>query len=144
MDIELIRKVAGIVSEMNLGKLEVEEGTLRICIENRAARAAPAAQAPLEHAVLASPPAREDAGIDFNEIHTIVSPMVGLFYAAASPEGEPFVKIGDRVKKGDTLCIVEAMKLMNEIAADMDGEIVDICAKNGDVVEYGQTLFKIF
>ena len=73
----------------------------------------------------------------------VKSPMVGVFYSAPSPESDPFVHIGNTVKKGDVLCILEAMKLMNEIQAEQDGEIVDICAKNGDVVEFGQVLFKI-
>ena len=69
--------------------------------------------------------------------------MVGTFYAAPQPGAPAFVKVGDEVAAGETLCIVEAMKLMNEITAECDGEIVDVCAANGDVVEFGQTLFKI-
>ena len=74
---------------------------------------------------------------------TITSPMVGTFYAKASPSASPFVKVGDRVKKGDVLCIIEAMKLMNEIESDLDGEIVEICCKEEDLIEYGTVLFKI-
>ena len=74
---------------------------------------------------------------------TITSPMVGTFYAKASPSATPFVKVGDRVKKGDVLCIIEAMKLMNEIESDVDGEIVEICCKEEDLIEYGTVLFKI-
>ena len=70
--------------------------------------------------------------------------MVGIFYAAPSPDAEPFVKVGQKVKKGDTLCIIEAMKLMNDVVAEEDGEIVEICADNGSLVEFGQVLFKIF
>ena len=70
--------------------------------------------------------------------------MVGIFYAAPSPDAEPFVKVGSKVKKGDTLCIIEAMKLMNDVVAETDGEIVEICADNGSLVEFGQILFKIF
>ena len=73
----------------------------------------------------------------------VKSPMVGTFYASSSPDKEPFVKIGDRVHKGQVLCIVEAMKLMNEIESEFDGEIAEICVKNEDVVEYGTPLFKI-
>lgn len=73
----------------------------------------------------------------------IKSPMVGVFYSAASPEADPFVRIGDTVKKGDILCILEAMKSMNEIQAERDGKIIDICANNGDVVEFGQILFQL-
>ena len=73
----------------------------------------------------------------------IKSPMVGTFYASSSPTAESFVKVGDKIKKGQVVCIVEAMKLMNEIESEFDGEIVEICVKNEDMVEYGTPLFKI-
>lgn len=73
----------------------------------------------------------------------IPSPMVGVFYAASSPDAEPYVKVGSKVHKGDVLCLIEAMKLMNEVTAEKDGEIVSICAENGQVVEYGQALFMV-
>lgn len=73
----------------------------------------------------------------------IKSPMIGVFYSASSPDAEPFVKVGSVVSVGDTVCIIEAMKLMNEVQSDTTGEIVEVCVSNGDVVEYGQTLFKV-
>lgn len=73
----------------------------------------------------------------------IKSPMVGTFYASPAPDKEAFVKVGDKVKKGQVVCIVEAMKLMNEIESEFDGEIVEVCVNDGDVVEYGMSLFKI-
>ena len=73
----------------------------------------------------------------------IKSPMVGTFYASSSPDKDPYVKVGDKISKGQVVCIVEAMKLMNEIESEFDGEIVEICVKNEDVVEYGTPLFKI-
>lgn len=73
----------------------------------------------------------------------IKSPMVGTFYSKSSPKAESFVKVGDIVKKGDVLCIVEAMKLMNEVESEFDGEVVEICCKDDEMVEYGQTLIKI-
>lgn len=73
----------------------------------------------------------------------IKSPMVGTFYSKSSPTAEPFVKVGDKVKKGQTLCIIEAMKLMNEIEAECDGEIVEVCAQDDSMVEFGESLFKI-
>ena len=73
----------------------------------------------------------------------IKSPMVGTFYASSSPTAEAFVKVGDKIKKGRVVCIVEAMKLMNEIESEFDGEVVEICVKNEDMVEYGTPLFKI-
>ena len=77
------------------------------------------------------------------EYKIVKSPMVGTFFESSSPNEEPFVKVGDKVHKGQVLCIVEAMKLMNEIESEYDGEIVEICAKNDDMVEYGMPLFKI-
>lgn len=78
-----------------------------------------------------------------DNIKTIKSPMVGTFYASPSPDKEDFVKVGDIVKKGQVVCIIEAMKLMNEIESEFNGRIVEICVKNEDVVEYGTPLFKI-
>ena len=73
----------------------------------------------------------------------VKSPMVGTFYSKSSPDAKPYVQVGSKVKKGDILCIVEAMKLMNEIESEFDGEIVEVCVKNEDVVDYGKPLFKI-
>lgn len=73
----------------------------------------------------------------------VKSPMVGTFYSKSSPTAEPYVKVGSKVKKGDILCIVEAMKLMNEIESEFDGEIVEVCVNDGDMVDYGKPLFKI-
>jgi acetyl-CoA carboxylase biotin carboxyl carrier protein len=97
-----------------------------------AVAAPPAAVAPVEAAAPAVP-----------EGHAVKSPMVGTFYRCASPGAKPFVEIGDTVAQGDTLCIVEAMKLMNEIEADVGGTIKSILAENGQAVEYGQPLFVI-
>ncbi len=73
----------------------------------------------------------------------VLSPTVGVFYAAPSPESQPFVEVGSKVQKGDTLCIIEAMKLMNEIPSEVDGTVVEVCVGNGQVVEYNQPLFRI-
>lgn len=75
--------------------------------------------------------------------HIVKSPMVGTFYSKPSPKAEPYVKVGDKVKKGDVVCIVEAMKLMNEIESEFDGEVVEICVKDEEMVEYGRPLIKI-
>ncbi len=88
-------------------------------------------------------PALAAAPSDHSSLHRIVSPMVGTFYYAATPESAPFVKIGDRVKEKTVVCIVEAMKLMNDIVADISGEIVEILVDNGQLVEYGQPLFLV-
>ncbi len=84
-----------------------------------------------------------DIAVDDSHHKKLVSPMVGTFYAQASPDKPPFVKVGDRVKKGQTICIIEAMKLMNEIESEHDGEVVKILTKNEDMVEFGQPLFLI-
>lgn len=155
MNIKQIKALAQILAQNDLSALEINEGETRIRLERTAAQ--PAAQA---GAVLVAPPMPaaaaqpmqeapasapvDDPGVDFNDVFEAKSPLVGVFYAAPSPGAEPFVRVGSRVKKGDVLCIVEAMKLMNEIQAERDGEIVDICAHDGDVVEFGQTLFKLY
>ena len=77
------------------------------------------------------------------EYKEIKSPMVGTFYSKPSPDKEAFIKVGDKVKKGQVVCIIEAMKLMNEIEAEFDGEVVEVCLNDGDSVEYGKTLFKL-
>jgi len=145
MNIKQIRELALIVKQNELTSLEVMEGELQI----RIGRDAPvymeavsaAATAPSVASPAAPPP---DPGVDFNDVHEVKSPMVGVFYTAPAPDADPFVQVGQAVKKGDVLCIIEAMKLMNEITADRDGTIVDLCVHNGDVVEYGQALFTLF
>lgn len=92
-------------------------------------------------------PNKEEASVDLevsnDNIHVIKAPIMGTYYEASSPESSTFVKVGDKVSKGDTLCIIEAMKLMNEINSDVDGEVVDILVSNEDLVEYNQAIFKI-
>lgn len=102
--------------------------------------AAPAA--PAVPAAPAAPVAQAEAA-PAAEGKEIKSPMVGVFYSAASPDSDPYVQVGQAVKKGDTLCIIEAMKLMNEINAEESGVITEICVKNGDLVQFGQPLFRI-
>lgn len=151
MNIKQIRELAQILSQNELNSLEIVEGDTRIRLEKGGAQTtASAVQQASRQAETAQPiqtaPAEKterDAGVDFNRLTEVKSPLVGVYYAAPSPEAEPYVKIGSTVKKGDILCIVEAMKLMNEIVAEQDGTVVDVCAHNGDVVEYGQTLFKL-
>ena len=102
----------------------------------------PAQQAAVENQPQIQNEAPVGSTIDFNHITEVKSPMVGVFYAAPSPDAQPFVQVGSKVKKGDVLCIIEAMKLMNEITAEQDGTIVEICAQNGQAVEYGTPLFR--
>ena len=90
---------------------------------------------------------KEEASVDLevsnDNIHVIKAPIMGTYYEASGPESSTFVKVGDKVSKGDTLCIIEDMKLMNEINSDVDGEVVDILVSNEDLVEYNQAIFKI-
>ena len=127
-----IRKYAMLMQELGLTGLEVKENVGVVRLE-RAGAAAPAASAAAAEPVAAQSPA-PPAGL------LIRSPMVGVFYAAPTEDSEPFIKEGDHVKKGDTLCVIEAMKLMNEIPAEQDGVITGILAKNGQTVEYGTPL----
>ena len=130
-----IRKYAMLMQELGLTGLEVKENVGVVRLE-RAGAAAPAASAAVAEPVAAQSPA-PSAGL------LIRSPMVGVFYAAPTEDSEPFIKEGDHVKKGDTLCVIEAMKLMNEIPAEQDGVITGILVKNGQTVEYGTPLFQI-
>lgn len=148
MDTKTIRELAEILKDANLTALELEEGETRIRLERSPAPVMSAA--PVQETV--SVPAPQvvsvevnagDPGMDFNDISVVNSPMVGVFYAAPAPDQPPYVSVGKHVKKGDVLCIVEAMKLMNEILAEEDGQIIDICVSDGDIVEFGQTLFKL-
>lgn len=147
MEMKQIRALAQILEQADLSVLDISEGDLKIHMERQHAASVlsnPVFSSPLSSpasSVPASPVAENT--VDYNNMKEVKSPMVGVFYAAPSPDKEPFVSIGSKVKKGDVLCIIEAMKLMNEITAEMDGEIIDICAENGQIVEYGQTIFKI-
>ena len=152
MDKKVIREYIKLFKESGLAKLEIEEKTgensFSIRLENAGA-AAPFPLPPVQFVQNAEPDDGEGKADlssvkDYNKYRDVKSPMVGIFYAAPAPDAEPFVKVGSKVKKGDTLCIIEAMKLMNDVVAEEDGEIVEICAENGSLVEFGQVLFKIF
>ena len=143
MNIRQIRELAQIVRENGLSALEVSENESRIRIECDQKEVVVQEMAAAPASPQSAVPEEKQTNVDFNRAREIKSPMVGVFYAASAPEASPFVEIGSRVKKGDVVCIIEAMKLMNEITAEFDGEVVDICVRNGDVVEYGQPLFKL-
>ena len=151
MNVRQIRELAQILRQNGLSAIEISEGEFRVKLESAAAGTVmmPVASVtmpePVQIAAQPEPAEKtQDVGVDFNDIIEVKSPLVGVYYASPAPDAEPFVKVGDKVKKGDVLCIVEAMKLMNEITATHDGEIVDICISNGAVVEFGQTLFKLY
>lgn len=152
MDLRKLKTLIDLVSESNVSELEITEaeGKVRIVKGGGAVVYAPAAPAapvaPPVAAAVAVPaavvaeapaPAPEPVG------HTVKSPMVGTFYRAASPGAKPFVEVGSQVKEGETICIIEAMKILNEIESDKTGTITRILGENGQAVEYGQPLFII-
>jgi acetyl-CoA carboxylase biotin carboxyl carrier protein len=146
MDLRKLKTLIDLVETSGIAELEIQEGEERVRITRASAYApqpvmfqAPA-QLPAAVAV-ASPPAAEVPSAPVEEGHTVKSPMVGTFYRAASPGAPAFVEVGDSIAQGDTLCIVEAMKLMNEIEADAAGTIKAILVENGQPVEFGQPLF---
>ncbi|MBW7573005.1 acetyl-CoA carboxylase biotin carboxyl carrier protein [Caproiciproducens faecalis] len=142
LDIQQIKELAHTMRENGLTLVEITgDGTsLRLergSVPAEAALSVPAAVQAPEKQEAAPAPAKECGGVE------VKSPIVGVFYAAASLDSEPYVQVGSRVKKGDTLCIIEAMKLLNEITAECDGEVTEVCAASGQVVEYAQVLFRI-
>ena len=141
MDIEQIKRLVQLFEGSGLTALEVGEGETKIRME-RQTPCRPASPSSPEIAGSAKREEAADCGGPSGYLE-VKAPMVGVFHAAPSPDAEPYVRRGDRVKQGDVLCVVEAMKLLNEIVAEADGEIADICAKDGQVVEFSQTLFKL-
>ncbi len=150
MDLRKLKKLIDLVQDSGIAELEITEGEERVRI-TRSVAAAPIQYAPptiyAQAAVPAAPevtdgPAPTPAAAQ-PEGHIVKSPMVGTFYRAPAPGAKPFVEVGQRVASGDTLCIIEAMKLMNEIEADQDGVIRAILVEDGQPVEYGEPLFII-
>lgn len=149
MNHEELKALLKLLEESGFHEIEYSEGDMKLRVVKSPPHPATPPYAPPPAPPAAAPvatPAGEEIGVslDFNAINEITTPVAGVFYAAPAPDALPFVKVGDRVKKGDTLCIVEAMKTMNEIQSEFDGEIVDCCVENGQFVEYNQVLFKIF
>jgi len=161
IDIEFIEKLVRLVDETGIDHIEIERGGTRMRVSktpvsvvsggsiavaptasppSAAAATAPSGGSPPAGASAASPPAVGSSG---KALLDITSPMVGTFYRAPSPDVPSFVDVGARIAKGDPLCIIEAMKLMNELEADIEGTIAEICVSNGEPVEYGQLLFRV-
>lgn len=156
MDIRKVKKLIELLEESGIAEIEITEGeeSVRISrnpsggvVQYAVAPPPGAAASPAPAAAPANAGTRPEAGAPASEEeipgHKVVSPMVGTYYEAPAPGAEPFVKLGSEVKPGDTLCIIEAMKMMNQIEADKAGRIVAIKVANGEPVEYGQTLFII-
>ena len=155
MDLRKLKTLIDLVSESNVSELEITEAEGKVRIVKSGGNvvqqfvAAPMQAAPVQAAAapaVAATPAEQaaaSAAAAAASGHQVKSPMVGSFYRAASPGAKPFVEVGDTVKEGDTLCIIEAMKILNEIEADKSGTVTRILAENGQAVEYGQPLFVI-
>ncbi|WP_125154177.1 acetyl-CoA carboxylase biotin carboxyl carrier protein [Clostridium rectalis] len=163
MDFKEITELIRVMSESKINKLEIEENGISIKMEKSidkiSIRKTNNIDNELDYVIRDKENisnSLEEGGEIYKEhiedkldiegeecIGSIISPIVGTFYAAPAPDKDDFVQVGSFVKKGDTLCIVEAMKLMNEIKCDLDGKIVEILVKDGEMVEYGQELFKI-
>ena len=149
MDLRKLKTLIDLVSESNVSELEITEaeGKVRIVkgpVGGPVAVAAPAMVAAPTAAVSAAPLATVPAEVPPSASgHIVKSPMVGTLYTASSPEAKPFVQVGSVVKEGDTICIIEAMKILNEIEADKSGTVTRVMVDNGQAVEYGQPLFMI-
>ena len=157
MDIRKVKKLIELLEESGIAEIEISEGEESVRI-SRYPKGSAAPQAPVVHyaapAPAASPPAAAAPSAPAQAAapapaaaaradHTVTAPMVGTFYAAATPGAKPFVEIGSEVNVGDTLCIIEAMKMMNQIESDKSGRVTAVLVKNGDPVEFGQPLFII-
>lgn len=164
IDLNQIRELLSVVSQTDITELTLEFGDQKITIKKSAVQIAqtsiiaetPLSVVPVAHApakamsfepapsAQAAPAPKAEEPISANNGYVAVtSPMVGTFYRAASPTAAPFVDIGDRISVGQTVCIIEAMKLMNDMPAEVSGKIVKVCVDNGTTVEYGQTLFLV-
>ena len=140
IDLDPVRALADLAVEKDLSEIEYEASGQRIRLVRQAPAGVPAPPA-VQPAAAAPPPAAETPADD-NAVY-IESPMVGTFYSAPAPDAPPFVETGDRIEKGRVVCIVEAMKLMNEIEAETGGVVAEQLVENGQGVEFGQRLFKI-
>lgn len=138
MEMEHLIKLIETVSSSGLSKFEYEESGIRVYMEKP--EAVKAGMAPVQTEVQAE---TQKEAQEKEKGNVVVSPLVGIFYVAPEENAEPFVKVGDAVKKGQTLAIVEAMKLMNEIESEYDGVVTEVLAENGKAVEFGQPLFRI-
>jgi len=149
VDIRKVKKLIELLEESGIAEIEIHEGEESVRISRHAPQAAFAMPPPVMAAPIAAPAAapaaapEADAVDDIPAGHQVVSPMVGTFYRASTPGAKPFIAIGQSVKEGETLCIIEAMKMLNQIEADCAGTVVAILIENGQPVEFGQPLVVI-
>jgi len=148
MDIRKVKKLIEVLEESGIAELEITEGEESVRISRYGSGPSLAPQMAMPAAPVAAAPAATAAPSDVAAEapargHHINSPMVGTYYSAPAPGAKPFVEIGTKVQEGDTICIIEAMKMMNQIEAEVSGTVVSILAENGEPVEFGQPLFII-
>lgn len=156
MDIRKVKKLIELLEESGIAEIEITEGEEAVRISRYSTSAPPPAAPapPVAHPTAQpvvseapKPPAAAIPDVSASESdeegHRVLAPMVGTFYRASGPTADPFVSVGDRIDAGDTLCIIEAMKMMNQIEADVAGRVLSIEVENGEPVEYGQLLFVI-
>ncbi|MEA3328422.1 MAG: acetyl-CoA carboxylase biotin carboxyl carrier protein [Candidatus Omnitrophota bacterium] len=134
MNLKEIKEMISLMNENNLTELEIERDGLKICLKKSGGKT-----------IVKNLPAEEttEPAKIAEDTHLIVSPMVGTFYRAPSPDADPFVESGQTIEENQVICIIEAMKLMNEIKSDVKGKIAEILVKNGEAVEFGQPLFNV-
>lgn len=147
LETDYIEKLAKIITDNGLTEISLEDGDQAITIRKEPdvmmASSMPAVTVPSVQSTVVSQSTDSEVKQEVPQGKAITSPMVGTFYSAPSPEDAPFVEIGSEVKAGDVVCIIEAMKLMNEIKSEQEGKVVKICVKNGDPVEFGQVLMYV-
>ncbi len=138
LPLDQVEKVVELLRESGVGEIRVRQGEVEISV-----KAVPEAPPPAPQRTTEIPAEILEATPEANGLHAVRSPLVGTFYRAPAPGEEAYVQVGDAVKQGQTLCIVEAMKMMNEIVADVSGEVVEVLAENSGGVEYDQPLFRL-
>jgi acetyl-CoA carboxylase biotin carboxyl carrier protein len=150
LDLKAIKQVVELMKRSELSEFELEEEGFKLRLTRKGSEApqviqavAPVAAPAAQPLASAAPAATESAPAEDPNLSTITSPMVGTFYAAASPDSPSFVKVGQKTDADTVVCIIEAMKVMNEIQAELSGTIVECLVENGQAVEYGQPLFKV-
>ncbi len=149
MDLNLVKKLVKIATSSNITGLEIEENGFRVKIDKEVKTTQvvshPQYTSAAHHDIPAIPAAEEEKQVSekADNLHEIKSPIVGTFYRAPAPDADPYIQVGDTVSQGSVLCIIEAMKLMNEIESDVSGKVVKILVENGKPVEYNQPLFLI-
>ncbi|MFA0815900.1 MAG: acetyl-CoA carboxylase biotin carboxyl carrier protein [Anaerofustis sp.] len=141
MKVNEIKQLAEIMSTYHLSKVEISDEKSHLCLERNLSEPISAKEANVQHVKPYLKP--DETLLTVGEDKLIKSPMVGIFYASEAPDANPFVSVGSKFKKGDVLCIIEAMKMMNEIVAEEDGELVEVLVDNGELVEYNQPIFKL-